>query len=109
MTKLFDMLNNKASDIFHLGENLHNAMPRLLFDFAKCNIDENLKGTAMDWSKIVSEIKATGMTQAQIADEIKIATGSLSELCSGKISDIRWSKGNELLALHAARCGIKAA
>ena len=62
----------------------------------------------MDWSKIVSEIKATGLTQAQIAEEIKIATGSLSELCNGKISDIRWSKGNELLALHASRCGIKA-
>ena len=109
MTQLFDMLNNKASDIFIWVKIYTMPLLRLLFDFVKCNIDKNLKGTAMDWNKIVSEIKATGMTQAQIADEIKIATGSLSELCSGKISDIRWSKGNELLALHAARCGIKAA
>ncbi len=76
----------------------------LHFDLAKSSISTNRKGIAMDWNRIVSEIKATGMTQAQIADEIKVATGTISELCSGKVSEPKWSKGNELLALHAARC-----
>jgi len=57
----------------------------------------------MDWNKIVSEIKETGLTQAQIADEIGVAVGSLSELCSGKVSEPKWSRGDALLSLHAER------
>ena len=34
----------------------------------------------MDWNKIVSDIKETGMTQAEIAAHIDVAVGTLSEL-----------------------------
>jgi len=58
----------------------------------------------MDWNKIVTEIKDTGMTQAQVAEAIDVASGTLSELCSGKITEPKWSKGDALLALHRDRC-----
>ena len=63
----------------------------------------------MDWNKIVSEIKDSGMTQAQIAESAGVATGTLSELCAGKIAEPRWSRGDALIALHAERCGAKKA
>ena len=56
----------------------------------------------MDWSKIVSEIKDCGMTQAQIAEFIGVSVGTLSELCNGKVVEPKWSKGDALLALHAS-------
>lgn len=58
----------------------------------------------MDWNKIVEEIKRTGITQGQIAESIGVAEGTLSELCNGKISEPKWSKGDALLSLHRARC-----
>jgi len=63
----------------------------------------------MDWNKIVAEIKETGLTQAQIADEIGVAVGSLSELCTGKVSEPKWSRGDALLELHASRVAKRAA
>ena len=55
----------------------------------------------MDWNKIVAEIKETGLTQAQIAEKIGVATGTLSEICSRKVSEPKWSRGDALLSMHA--------
>lgn len=63
----------------------------------------------MDWHKIVTEIKESGLTQAEIADAIGVATGTLSELCSGKVSEPKWSRGDALISLHADRVSRKAA
>jgi transcriptional regulator with XRE-family HTH domain len=63
----------------------------------------------MDWNKIVSEIKETGMTQSEIADHIEVSAGTLSELCSGKVVEPKWSKGDALLKLHEERCLSKRA
>lgn len=63
----------------------------------------------MDWNKIVAEIKETGLTQAQIADAIGVAAGTLSETCSGKVSEPKWSRGDALIALHAERVTKRAA
>lgn len=63
----------------------------------------------MDWNKIVTEIKESGLTQAEIADAIGVATGTLSELCSGKVGEPKWSKGDALLALHAKLVSKEAA
>jgi transcriptional regulator with XRE-family HTH domain len=63
----------------------------------------------MDWNQIVAEIKETGLTQAQIANKIGVAVGTLSEICSGKVVEPKWSKGDALLALHAKLVGKKAA
>lgn len=54
----------------------------------------------MNWKQIIDEIKSTGMTQREIADEIGVSVGALSELKDGKICDPRWSRGDALLALH---------
>ena len=58
----------------------------------------------MDWNKIISEIKATGMTQAEIAASIGVAAGTLSELCSGIVKEPRWSRGDALIALYKSCC-----
>lgn len=58
----------------------------------------------MDWNKIIVEIKATGMTQEEIAYDIGVSVGALSELLNGKINEPRWSRGDALLSLHARRC-----
>jgi transcriptional regulator with XRE-family HTH domain len=63
----------------------------------------------MDWNKIVAEIKETGLTQAQIADAIGVSAGTLSEICSGKVSEPKWSRGDALLAIHAERVTQRAA
>lgn len=63
----------------------------------------------MDWNKIVTEIKESGLTQAEIAAAIGVATGTLSELCSGKVSEPKWSRGDALLELHASRVAKRAA
>ena len=63
----------------------------------------------MDWNKIVAEIKETGLTQAQVADAVGVSVGTLSELCSGKVSEPKWSRGDALIALHSERCLAKAA
>lgn len=63
----------------------------------------------MDWNKLVEDLKATGMTQKQIADHIGVATGTLSELLSGDVKELKWSKGDALITLHAERCSKKAA
>lgn len=63
----------------------------------------------MNWNEVVADIKATGMTQAEIAEAVGIAAGTLSELCNGKVIEPKWSKGQAILALHAERCGDKKA
>ena len=63
----------------------------------------------MDWNKIVAEIKETGLTQAQIADAIGVSAGTLSEICSGKVSEPKWSRGDAILAIHAERVTQRAA
>lgn len=63
----------------------------------------------MDWNKIVAEIKEAGLTQAQIADAVGVSAGTLSELCSGKVSEPKWSRGDALLSLHAEKVTKQAA
>lgn len=63
----------------------------------------------MDWKQLVADIKAAGMTQEQIACEIGISVGSLSELINGKIGEPKWSRGDALIALHQKLCQQQAA
>lgn len=62
----------------------------------------------MDWNKIINSLKASGMSQEQIAKRIGIASGTLSDLYNGNISEPKWSRGNELLKLYEERCISKA-
>lgn len=63
----------------------------------------------MDWKQLVADIKAAGMTQEQIATEIGVSVGSLSELINGKIGEPKWSRGDALIVLHQKMCQQKAA
>lgn len=63
----------------------------------------------MDWNKIISDIKSSGLTQEQIADAIGVSVGTLSELYNGKVTEPKWSRGDALLQLHQDRCHARAA
>lgn len=45
-----------------------------------------------------------GVTQKEIGFEVGLSQATVSDLANGRIKDIRWTTGQRLLALHAARC-----
>lgn len=63
----------------------------------------------MDWNLIISDIKASGMTQEQIAEVIGVSVGTMSELLNGKVTEPKWSRGDALLKLHQDRCASQRA
>ena len=58
----------------------------------------------MHCNLIISEIKASGMTQEQIAEAIDVSVGTVSELLNGKVIEPKWSRGDALIRLHQDRC-----
>lgn len=57
----------------------------------------------MDWKKIVSEIMASGLTQAQIASEIGITQASVSAIARGQTTRPYYDVGVGLLRLNRKR------
>lgn len=55
-----------------------------------------------DWSGLLREMLATGMTQVQIAAELKLTQASVSELLHGKVKSTEYSRGLRILAAHKA-------
>lgn len=55
----------------------------------------------MDWKKLISEIFATGLTQAQFGERIGRSQAWVSAASSGKYEDVKWSDGQKIIALHA--------
>ena len=62
------------------------------------NLDRDNAG--MDWKQLISDISATGLTQAQIATKVGVAQSFISCLASGRVTDPRDSLGQKLRALH---------
>ncbi|KAA0910659.1 helix-turn-helix domain-containing protein [Pusillimonas sp. ANT_WB101] len=54
----------------------------------------------MDWKNKIIELIATGMTQAQIAQESGVSQPTIAGLVAGDQRDMRWANGHRLLALH---------
>lgn len=53
----------------------------------------------MDWKKIISDIQAFGLSQAEIADRIGKSQAWVSAASQGKYVDLRWADGQALIAL----------
>lgn len=57
----------------------------------------------MDWKKLVSDLTAAGVTQAQIAELCGVAQSTVSDLQRGATKSPSFELGNKLIALHAER------
>ena len=54
-----------------------------------------------DFSKIIKELIAIGMTNMELADEVGIPQASISHLRTGFVKEPRYSVGEKLMSIHA--------
>lgn len=57
----------------------------------------------MDWKKLISELLDAGMSQVDIGRELGRSQAWVSVVATGKKSDVSWTDGHALIALHRAR------
>lgn len=55
---------------------------------------------AMDWKNLISEITASGMTQAELATKAGLVQSAISDLVTGKTTEPRFSTGQKLVAIR---------
>jgi predicted transcriptional regulator len=63
--------------------------------------------TSPDWGVLLKEMRGSGMTQAQIAEAVKLSQASVSDLINGEVKTTEYTRG--LRILHAHRQAMKAA
>jgi predicted XRE-type DNA-binding protein len=63
----------------------------------------------MNWPKILSDLADAGLSQAEIARELRIQQPSVSDIANGKTKRPSWDVGNGLLKLHRKHCRAKSA
>lgn len=56
---------------------------------------------AMDLSKAVSEIMATGLTQQQVAEKIGITQATISRILTKEITNPSYKTANAILRFHS--------
>ena len=55
----------------------------------------------IDWSKIIVDLQASGMTQSEIAEKAECSQGHISDLLNGRRGKaVSYAVGCRLLALH---------
>lgn len=54
---------------------------------------------------IIRQLRAKGLTQAEIGLRMGVAQSQVSDLMHGKIVEPKYHAGAELVALHAEVCG----
>lgn len=54
----------------------------------------------MDWKKLISDLQAHGLTQAEIGKRVNAAQPTICDIAHGRITDPRFSVGDRLRALH---------
>ena len=59
----------------------------------------------MDWKTLISELQAAKVSQAAIGLAIGKSQGWVSAVLRGDYADLKWSDGEALIALHAAKVG----
>lgn len=62
----------------------------------------------MDWTKLISDLKETGLNQAEMAIAVGCAQSTLSDLATGEITQPRWPIASALVDLHKKRMRIHA-
>lgn len=56
----------------------------------------------MDWSKVIQNIKDSGMSAEQIADIVQLNKATINRIQSGYISKVDYDVGVMLLSLQSA-------
>ena len=59
----------------------------------------------MNWQTIITELEASGMSQAKIARAVPCAQPYISQLKSGVRRSPGYAIGAALVAMHAKQCG----
>lgn len=54
----------------------------------------------MNWKTLISDLIASGLTQAQIAERVGCSQATVSELMNGKTETPNFALGTALVALH---------
>ena len=54
----------------------------------------------MNWKLIITELQASGLTQAQIADKCGCSQAAVSSILGGQIVEPKYAIGMALVALH---------
>ena len=54
----------------------------------------------MNWKKLIQELCASGMTQAEISTEVGLAQASISDIARGRTKAPSWDPGQKIIALH---------
>lgn len=57
----------------------------------------------MDWQRLVQEIQATGLSQAQVGAAIGRSQAWVADVLSGRYDDLKWRDGEALRRLHAEK------
>lgn len=57
----------------------------------------------MDWTKLIADLREVGMTQAEIASELKCSQSTVSELARNERYEPTYRLGRALEALHGKR------
>lgn len=61
----------------------------------------------MHWPTIISELKAAGVTQSQVAEKCGVAQATISDLARIEGRQPAYDLGTKLVALHAEVCAPK--
>lgn len=61
----------------------------------------------MNWTAIISELQAAGLSQAQVGIRIGKSQAWVSAAAAGKYEDLKWQDGEALRSLHREICGTK--
>jgi predicted transcriptional regulator len=67
------------------------------------------KHIAPDWATLLREMAEVPMTQAEIADAVKLSQPSVSDLMSGKVKTTEFSRGQRIIAAHRSAMRRKVA
>lgn len=59
----------------------------------------------MDWKTLISEIRAEGLSQADIGAALSKSQAWVADVASGRYADLKWSDGEALLKLHDEKVG----
>jgi len=54
----------------------------------------------MDWKKLIADLQAHGLTQAEIGKHANAAQNTICDIAKGRIQDPRDSIGQRLRSLH---------
>ena len=68
-----------------------------------------MEAAVPDWSKLITELNAVGLSQQDIGEIVGCDQSHISDLKTGKQKEPRFSIGDGLLRLHGQRCAVSAA